>query len=183
MHDLQTHIKNYLEYCNTQKCLDEKMLKAYRIDLRQFSEQLSIPDVTEITSSELETYIAGLHQKYKPKTAKRKIASVKALIHYLEYKEILQSPQALWHWRFPRMQVARQSGTRVQVSRCVHLLPRDVLTSLRRALISLLTVDLDTPIFSAIFANARCCCRPDWINFFYILSLNIFFISSCVSTL
>ena len=55
MYKLQTHIKNYLEYCNTQKCLDEKTLKAYRIDLRQFLEQLSIPDVTEITSCELET--------------------------------------------------------------------------------------------------------------------------------
>lgn len=73
----------------SQKCLDAKTLKAYRIDLQQFSEQLTIPNVTEITSSELETYIAGLHQKYKPKTAKRKIASVKALFHYLEYKEII----------------------------------------------------------------------------------------------
>ena len=89
MHDLQTHIKNYLEYCHTQKCLDEKTLKAYRIDLRQFSEQLPSPDVTEIIPSELETYIAKLHQKYKPKTAKRKIASVKALFHYLEYREII----------------------------------------------------------------------------------------------
>ncbi len=90
MYNLQTHIKNYLEYCNTQKCLDEKTLKAYRIDLRQFFEQLSIPDVTEITSCELKTYIARLHQKYKPKTAKRKIASVKALFHYLAYKEIIE---------------------------------------------------------------------------------------------
>lgn len=89
MHTLQTHIKNYLEYCNTQKCLDEKTLKAYRIDLQQFSEQLTIQDATEITASELEPYIAELHQKYKPKTAKRKVASVKALFHYLEYKEII----------------------------------------------------------------------------------------------
>ncbi|MEY8392222.1 recombinase XerC [Lachnospiraceae bacterium] len=90
MHDLQTHIENYLEHCNTQKCLDEKTLKAYRIDLRQFAEHLFISDVTAITSSELETYIAGLHQKYKPKTAKRKVASVKALFHYLEYREIIE---------------------------------------------------------------------------------------------
>ncbi len=89
MYTLQTHIKNYLEYCNTQKCLDVKTLKAYRIDLQQFSEQLTISDTTEITSSELENYIAELHQRYKPKTAKRKIASVKALFHYLEYKEII----------------------------------------------------------------------------------------------
>lgn len=78
-----------MEYCHTQKCLDEKTLKAYRIDLQQFSEQLTIPDVTEITTSELETYIAKLHHRYKPKTAKRKIASVKALFHYIDYKDII----------------------------------------------------------------------------------------------
>ena len=89
MHNLKTQIKNYLSYCNTQKCLDEKTLKAYRIDLKQFSEHLSISEVTEITSSDLETYIAKLHQKYKPKTTKRKVASVKALFHYLEYREII----------------------------------------------------------------------------------------------
>ena len=93
MYDLKTHIKNYLKYCTTQKCLDEKTLKAYQIDLRQFSEQISILDVVKITSSELENYISKLHQQYKPKTAKRKIASIKALFHYFEYKEIInQNP-------------------------------------------------------------------------------------------
>jgi integrase/recombinase XerD len=89
MNNLQTLIENYLEYCSTQKRLDEKTLKAYRIDLRQFSEQTSSQDVTEITSEILEEYIAKLHSKYKPKTVKRKIASLKALFHYLEYKEII----------------------------------------------------------------------------------------------
>jgi integrase/recombinase XerD len=89
MSNLQTLIDNYLEYCSTQKRLDEKTLKAYRIDLRQFSEQTSSQEVTETTSETLEEYIAKLHQKYKPKTVKRKIASLKALFHYLEYKEII----------------------------------------------------------------------------------------------
>lgn len=90
MTTLQPHIKNYLEYCATQKCLDEKTLKAYRIDLKQFFEQFPVSEVTEISSSELETYIARLNQTYKPKTAKRKVASVKALFHYLEYREIIE---------------------------------------------------------------------------------------------
>ena len=89
MENLQTHIANYLEYCGTQKRLDEKTLKAYRIDLRQLSEQTSSQEITEITSETLEAYIAKLHQQYKPKTVKRKIASVKALFHYLEYKDII----------------------------------------------------------------------------------------------
>lgn len=87
---LQTHIKNYLDYCATQKCLDTKTLKAYRIDLRQFFEQFPVSKITEISSSELETYIARLNQTHKPKTVKRKVASVKALFHYLEYREIIE---------------------------------------------------------------------------------------------
>ena len=114
MENLKTLIENYLEHCTTQKCLDEKTLKAYRIDLRQFSEQIStketsdndtVPDeVTEITSSMMEKYIASLHQQYKPKTAKRKIASLKAFFHFLEYKEyISQNPfnRIQLHFREP----------------------------------------------------------------------------------
>lgn len=38
--DLASLIQEYLTYCEVQKRLDEKTLKAYRIDLRQFREQL-----------------------------------------------------------------------------------------------------------------------------------------------
>lgn len=89
MNNLQTDIENYLDFCKMQKRLDEKTLKAYRIDLRQFSEYFSITKMAELTSTMLETYVAYLHQQYAPKTVKRKIASLKALFHYLEYKEII----------------------------------------------------------------------------------------------
>lgn len=89
MNSLHTHAQKYLEYCEFQKRLDKKTLKAYRIDLRQFSEQFNLTNFTDITPQILETYIAKLHQQYKPKTVKRKIASIKALFHYLEYRELL----------------------------------------------------------------------------------------------
>lgn len=89
MNNLQTFIKNYLEYCAQQKRLDAKTLKAYRIDLGQFSEDIAIKNIGDITSDTLENYIAELHKKYKPKTVKRKIASIKALFHYFEYKDII----------------------------------------------------------------------------------------------
>lgn len=97
-------MKNYLEYCHSQKCLDEKTLKAYRIDLRQFFEQNPNTGITEITSKSLEQYIARLHEQYKPKTVKRKIASIKAFFHYLEYREIIDiNPfnKVLIHFREP----------------------------------------------------------------------------------
>lgn len=104
MTNVNACIKNYLEYCHSQKCLDEKTLKAYRIDLRQFSEQNPADNISEITSKSLEQYIVRLHEQYKPKTVKRKIASIKAFFHYLEYREtIAQNPfnKILIHFREP----------------------------------------------------------------------------------
>ncbi|MBQ6787066.1 MAG: tyrosine-type recombinase/integrase [Lachnospiraceae bacterium] len=93
MNNLQTDIKTYLEYCQTQKRLDAKTLKAYRIDLKQFTESMPITNSPDITPSIIESYIAQLHQNFKPKTSKRKIASLKAFFHYLDYKEIIaQNP-------------------------------------------------------------------------------------------
>jgi integrase/recombinase XerD len=92
MNNLQAVTKEYLNYCQYQKRLDSKTLKAYRIDLNQFSNQIEICTVSafsDITPTILENFIAQLHQKYKPKTVKRKIASLKALFHYLEFKEII----------------------------------------------------------------------------------------------
>ena len=90
MNNLQLLISNYLEYFKTQKLLDEKTLKAYIIDLKQFSTLTSCKEITMITPNTLETHIAQLHQQYKPKTVKRKIASLKAFFHYLEYKDIIE---------------------------------------------------------------------------------------------
>ena len=101
MNNLQINIENYLEYCRTQKRLDSKTIKAYCIDLHQFSEQIWITEASELTVPLLETYIAKLHQQYAPKTVKRKIASLKALFHHLEYKEIiLHNPFAKLQLRF-----------------------------------------------------------------------------------
>lgn len=90
MSNLKTHIENYLEYCKEQKRLDEKTLKAYKIDLTQFQQEISQENPEDITSLLLESYICQLHSNYKPKTVKRKIASIKALFHYFEYKDIIE---------------------------------------------------------------------------------------------
>lgn len=89
MDNLQNTIDNYLNFCQYQKRLDGKTLKAYRIDLGQFSSQLPISSFSLVTTELLETYISMLHKTYQPRTVKRKIASLKALFHYLEYKDIV----------------------------------------------------------------------------------------------
>lgn len=90
MNTLQTNTNDYLEFCRHQKQLDKKTLKAYRIDLNQFCQQIQADTPSHITTNMLESYIATLHEQFKPKTAKRKIASMKAFFHYLEYRNILE---------------------------------------------------------------------------------------------
>lgn len=89
INDLHLQIEKYLDFCSKQKCLDEKTIKAYRIDLKQFTKEIPDQNIQNITSNILERYIAGLHNQYKPKTVKRKIAAIKAFFHYLEYKDII----------------------------------------------------------------------------------------------
>ena len=89
MNTLKMNIESYLSFCKSQKCLDDKTIKAYKIDLSQFSKKVPTQNISDITTNDLELFIAFLHQNYKPKTAKRKIASVKAFYRYLEYKDII----------------------------------------------------------------------------------------------
>lgn len=90
MNNLEMYQKNYLDYCMQQKRLDYKTIKAYRIDLSQFINELPIDDILLITPNVLEDFIMKLHQMYKPKTVKRKIASLKAFFRYLEYRELIE---------------------------------------------------------------------------------------------
>ena len=90
MENLQTHMNNYLDFCKYQKRLDDKTLKAYRIDLKQFMQKIETTDILMIQPENLEKYIASLHMACKPKTVKRKIASLKAFYHYLLYKEVIE---------------------------------------------------------------------------------------------
>lgn len=93
MDNLQKYVENYLKYCRLQKRLDEKTLRAYRTDLSQFCKYTQAIGLLEITPEILENFFADLHQQYKPKTVKRKIASLKALFHYFEYKNVIvQNP-------------------------------------------------------------------------------------------
>lgn len=89
MNNLQKITNAYLEFCQFQKRLDNKTLKAYRIDLKQYNSYVSNDFDTAILISTLEDYISTLHTNFKPKTAKRKIASLKAFFHYLEYKDFI----------------------------------------------------------------------------------------------
>lgn len=92
MQDFQDQIPSYLRYCQYQKGLDVKTLKAYQIDLTQFSAFMQHNNL-ELTRDGITTYITSLYQSYKPRSIKRKIASIKAFCGFLEYEEkIAETP-------------------------------------------------------------------------------------------
>lgn len=90
MNTLITITEKYLEYCKSQKRLDYKTIKAYRIDLKQFTSFYNNTDIHTLSAVDIENFIGYLHQNFKPKTVKRKLASLKAFFHYLEYKSIIE---------------------------------------------------------------------------------------------
>lgn len=90
MKTMDEAIQEYLYFCTNQRRLDEKTIRAYTNDLLQFKafcqeESLMVPRKT------LESYVIGLHQRYKQKTVKRKIASLKAFYNYLEMEEKIEA--------------------------------------------------------------------------------------------
>ena len=88
MKNVNDYISDYIEYCQYRKRLDSKTLKAYRVDLTQYSHFSSELPVC-LSKDSIDQYLTNLHKNYEPKTVKRKIASLKAFFHYLEYRELL----------------------------------------------------------------------------------------------
>ena len=82
------HVENYLNYCQYQKRLTGKTLKAYRIDLNQFYTYMQFKNLKN--KKDISVYIQQLHTTYKPRTVKRKIAAIKAFYTYLEKQDFLK---------------------------------------------------------------------------------------------
>ena len=89
MKPIEQLAQDYLKVCQFQKRLDSKTLKAYQTDLRQFCEFLTQQHIA-LARETLSVYIMDMNQRYKPRSVKRKIASLKAFCHYLEDEGILQ---------------------------------------------------------------------------------------------
>lgn len=86
----QEAVEMYLMYCKNQRRLDDKTQKAYKNDLQQF--YFAARGALDSSEKEfIKFYIAHLHEIYKPKTVKRKIASIKAFYNYLENEEIIDN--------------------------------------------------------------------------------------------
>lgn len=101
MNNFNKVLAEYLDYCTNQKRLSSKTIRAYSNDLKQFGICISTVHLSNVSPEIIEEYIKGLHDKYRPKTVKRKIASIKAFFRYLEFRKIiLFNPLTHVHSRF-----------------------------------------------------------------------------------
>ncbi|BCS55644.1 tyrosine-type recombinase/integrase [Geobacter sp. SVR] len=92
-HIMKEHIDGFIFHCQYEKNLNHKTIKAYRIDLRQFAEFLGreYPGIRIdlIDKHILRDYIKHVSTGNKPKTIKRKLATLKAFFNQLEFEDII----------------------------------------------------------------------------------------------
>lgn len=87
MQTLSQLIEQYLEMCKYERNLSPDTLEAYQIDLRQFSE---FTNQAWADHDALNSYINYLNMRFAPRSVKRKLASVRAFYHELEYNGVLE---------------------------------------------------------------------------------------------
>jgi integrase/recombinase XerD len=109
MENFNNLIDSFMFHCQYEKNLSNHSLKAYSIDLREFNEFISTSPATEniIDKTIIRDYLKELFQNNKPKTIKRKIATIKSFMNYLEYEEVIEiSP-------FYKMKINIREGKRL----------------------------------------------------------------------
>ena len=93
MANFQEIITIFLSYCEDEKGLSDKSLRAYSVDLRQFKEFLAgkgiEDDVKSVSSEIVKEFIESLYGNCKIKTVKRKVATLKALFSHLEVEDMI----------------------------------------------------------------------------------------------
>lgn len=87
MFDLTSQSISFLSYCKNRKVLNNKTLKAYSTDLKQYIAYSH----DSFNRESICSYISLLHNTFKPKTVRRKIATLKAFTHYLMIEDIIET--------------------------------------------------------------------------------------------
>ena len=91
--NLSDAIRVFLQHCRLERGLSELTMSAYQLDLGQFYRQQSKSpqSITEITKYDIREYLIWLDQRYKPRSIKRKLASLKSFFTFLEQEELIEA--------------------------------------------------------------------------------------------
>lgn len=87
MEKINAYYDLFLLYCRNNKNLNDKTLKAYKIDLLQYQ----IFSDAILDKQHLLLYIEYLNKTFAPKTVKRKIATLKAFTRFLLMEDIIEA--------------------------------------------------------------------------------------------
>lgn len=87
---MEKTIERFLFHSQYEKNLSEKTLKAYATDLEQFADfmknQRYICSLPAIFAEDLKQYVKSL-SRFQPKTMKRKMATLKAMLNFIEMED------------------------------------------------------------------------------------------------
>ena len=94
MYTIQTASSDFLKHCRFEKNLSNKTIKSYNIDLNQlsrfFAERNYPGEIEKITRTELREFLESI-SILKPKSIKRKVATIKAMFNFLEFEDRIPS--------------------------------------------------------------------------------------------
>lgn len=91
--NLSEAVALFFNHCRLERGLSKLTIDAYRLDLKQFSELLQSEKFTSIDTfdkSVIRLYLAWLGKNYKPRSIKRKLATMKTFFTFLEQEEFIQ---------------------------------------------------------------------------------------------
>ena len=104
MTTIQTAVKEFIKHCRYEKGLSAKTIKSYSIDLTQLVnfliEKNHSTEIVNITKTELKDFLESI-SSLKPKSIKRKMATIKAMFNYLEFEDKIQ----INPWRKMRIKI------------------------------------------------------------------------------
>ena len=93
MHELNNLIDDFIFHCRYEKNLSSNTIKAYQIDLNQFTRfiftESDIGTPSQIDKYIIKNFIKSISESNKPKTVKRKIATLKTFFNHMEFEDII----------------------------------------------------------------------------------------------
>lgn len=89
--NISKSIKLFLEHCEFEKNLSDHTILFYNIDLTQYAEFLDkqgTKEIREVDKHIIKKYVQEL-SKFEPRTVKRKIATTKTYLNFLEFEDYI----------------------------------------------------------------------------------------------
>jgi integrase/recombinase XerD len=92
MMDVKSAVSMFLRHCRLERGLSELTMSAYELDLNQFVEgknKMDCMSIVGITKETIREYLDFLGDKYKPRSVRRKVATLKSFFTFLEQEEVI----------------------------------------------------------------------------------------------